>query len=54
MCPHHAGTFVGAHLEVYSGSIRWFLHAYIGIIEMAPGSIGGHALLAGKFVGAHL
>ena len=28
--------------------------AQLGVIEVAPGAVGRHALLAGKLVGAHL
>ena len=51
---HLAGSLVGAHLQADGGLVQGLIGAQLGVIEVAPGAISRHALLAGKLVGAHL
>lgn len=51
---HHAGTLIGAHLEVDAVAVHRLLHAHLGVIDVSSCSIGGHALLTGILIRAHL
>lgn len=49
-----AGTLVGAHLQADGRLVQGLICTQFGIIEVTPSTIGRHALLTGKLVGAHL
>ena len=44
---HLIGSLVGAHLQADGGLVERVVHADLGVKQQAPGSVGGHALLAG-------
>ena len=49
-CPvssHLIGTLVGAHLQADSGLVERVVHSDLRVKQEAPGSVGGHAFLAG-------
>lgn len=49
-----AGSLVGNYLQADGGLDQGLVLTQLGVIEVAPGAIGRHALLASKPVGANL
>lgn len=48
------GSFVGSHLQADGGLVVGFIRLGLWIVQVPPGSIGGHSSLTRTLVGAHL
>lgn len=49
-----AGSFVGSHLQADGGLVIGFVRLGLWVVQVPPGSVGGHSGLARTLVGPHL
>lgn len=48
------GSFVGSHLQADGGLVIGFIRLGLWIVQVPPGSVGGHSSLTRTLVGPHL